>query len=226
MVSPQNPTNPEATIAGRSDRGFVTERVVGQPLPGVETGYAAVSPPAHYYFWGSVLAGTVTAMAIGFLSLALMFGCRVGTYQNGAISFGLGAGIWIVVTSALAYYVGGMVASSFSDPARMGWLRGLTVWGLSVPLFFLMTAIIAGGFGLAYGSTTSRTAEQVVTNTQVATLQHGDLFVNFGGAWTVFFALAVGLFCALVGGSTGSRNVDRMMTNLPGTGTSGASPTR
>ncbi|MDB5356656.1 MAG: hypothetical protein JWN24_3109 [Phycisphaerales bacterium] len=225
MVSPQNPTNPEATIAGRTDRGFVP------PEYATTAGQAAVAPAyvaapwPHYYFWGSVVAGTATVMAIGFLSLALMFGCHVGTYENGAISFGLGAGLWIIVTSAIAYYIGGMVASSFTDARQMGWLRGMTVWGISVPLTFLLIAIIAGGFGLAYGAST-HTTEQVMTNTQAATLRHGDLFVNFGGAWTVFISLAVGLFCALTGGSTGSRNMDRMMTNLPGTSTTTSATTR
>lgn len=223
MVSPQNPTNPEATIAGRSDRGFVPEYATTAGQPSV--GYREIAPGTRDYFWGSVVAGTVCTITIGVLSLALMIGCHVGTTRNGEISFGWGAGLWLIITSAIAYYVGGMVASSFANNAQSGWLRGMTVWGLSVPLLFLMIAIISGGFGLAYGAATNHVADTVVTGSQSPTVGRGDLFANFGGARTVFLSLAVGLFCALIGGSSGSRNMDRMMTNLPGTGTAAGTTT-
>ncbi|HWE93302.1 MAG TPA: hypothetical protein VG269_04950 [Tepidisphaeraceae bacterium] len=217
MVSPQNPTNPEAaTIAGRSDRGFVPEYAATAGQPAV--GYTSVAPGTRDYFWGSVVAGTVSAISIGYLSLALMIGCHVGTTHTGEIAFGWGSAIWMIITSAIAYYVGGMIASSFANNAQSGWLRGMTVWGLSVPLLFLLMAVISGGFGLAYGSATSHVADTVAAGSQSPTVGRGDMFANFGGAWTVFISLAVGLFCALAGGSTGSRNMDRMMTNLPGSG--------
>lgn len=193
MVSPQNPTLEPSSVA-RTDRGFVPETSTST--------YSYSSSPAHFgghYFWGSVIAGTLLAISIGMLSWALMFGCHVGTYSNGAISYGWGAAIWIVVTSCIAYFFGGMFSGCLSSHRGDGWLHGVGVWGLSVPLLMCLIAFISGSAGLAYGPA-SRVTETIVNQTGTAQLFHGDLFVNFGGAWTVFIALICGLFFAMVGG--------------------------
>jgi hypothetical protein len=83
-----------------------------------------------------------------------------------------------------------------------GWLRGVGVWALSVPLILIIGACLSGAAGLAYGvQNTAHMTEYIANNTQVAQLHQGDLFVSFGGAWTVFIGLILGLFSAMIGGS-------------------------
>jgi hypothetical protein len=150
-----------------------------------------------------VIAGTLVTFSIFMLSMALMFGCHVGTYDpSGALSFGWGAAWWIVITSCIAYFIGGMMAGAFhhnnsADYSDDSGLRGLAVWGLSVPLFMVIFAIISGGAGLAYGYSTNA-IEQATNATGAARVYHGNLFVNYGGAWTVFVSLICGLFFSWV----------------------------
>jgi hypothetical protein len=188
MVS-QNVTEVTST-----NRGFVAQESV---VAGASGPFDAGLPLPS--FWGSVIAGAVVVMGIGSLSASLMFGCYVGTYANGMLSFGWGAGLWIIATACIAYYFGGMVASRLSLAG--GWLRGLVVWGLSVPLTALIAAFISGASGLAYAHTT-RLAEQLTNNTGAATLYSGTLYVNYAAAWVVFFALLCGLIFSLFGAST------------------------
>lgn len=189
MVS-QNTTEIAST-----NRGFVAQETVVSAASGpIDAGLPLPS------FWGSVIAGTVAAMAIGSLSGALMVACHVGTYANGFISFGPGAGVWIIVTACIAYFIGGNVASRLSLAG--GWLRGFVVWALSLPLSMLVGAFVAGGAGLAYAHTSHMT-EQITNNTGAATLYAGNMYVNFAAAWIFFFASLAGLVFSIVGAAVG-----------------------
>lgn len=211
MVSPQSTATGESAGFRATDRGFVTE-TINPPLTspaGAAYGSYAQFPGYHYYFWGSVISGFVAAFALGVTSLALMFGCHVGAYSNGALAFGWGAAIWLCVTSCICYYFGGWIASRFFSPSGQGWLRGLTMWGLSVPLLLILVAMLSAGGGLAYGAAT-HTVTQLTNVTNAAHLSaNGDLFMSFGGAWTVFVMLICGLVFSLIGGSTGSTKTQR-----------------
>jgi hypothetical protein len=162
----------------------------------------------YQHFWGPVIAGTLVTISVFVLSLALMFGCSVGVYNpSKTLSLGGGAAVWICITSAIAYYLGGMVSSTLAAPTRIGWIRGFSLWGLSVPLITIIGAFVASGAGLAYGLNTAHLTEQVTNQTGVAHLHAGNLFVNYGGAWTVFIALLIGVFCAIFGAISPSSHV-------------------
>lgn len=181
-------TSPE--VAAQQGRGFmVEETVVSTPMN------ASVGVPLPS-FWGAVVAGTVVAISIGAMSSALMFGCHVGTAASGAINFGAGAAIWVIVTACIAYFFGGMVASRLSMIG--GAMRGLVVWGLSIPLNFALSTFFWGSAGLAYAHTTQLT-QQIANNTGSATLYGGDVFVSYTAAWIVFVALVLGLAFAVLG---------------------------
>ena len=189
MVS-QNTSEIAAT-----NRGFVAqESVIAGASGPIDAGLPLPS------FWGSVIAGTVVAMAIGSISGAFMLACHVGTTENGFVSFGPGAGAWIVITACVAYFIGGNVASRLSLAG--GWLRGLIVWALSLPLSMLIAAFAAGGAGLAYAHTTHM-AEQFTNNTGAATLYAGNMYINFAAAWVVFASMLCGLVFSIVGASVG-----------------------
>src|SRR5437764_6273838 len=114
MVS-TNTTNVTGDVAGatRSDRGFITEETASSVSP--VAGYSAISPtfPHAHHFWGSVIAGSLVTISVFVLSMALMLGCGVGVSSSShLLSFGWGAAIWIIITSCVAYFFGGMVSGS------------------------------------------------------------------------------------------------------------------
>lgn len=188
MVS-QNP----AEVAGRTDRGFVTqETIVATSTDLNDFGYPLPS------FWGSVVAGALVALGIGALSECLMLGCHLVTYDNGVLDPGIGAAIWMIVTACIAYFVGGMLASRLS--LRGGWMRGLTLWGFSIPLALLIMAAVRTGAGLAYLHLGHLT-EQVAGSAGVTSPYSENFAVNYFGAWIGFVLLTCGLIFALIGSS-------------------------
>lgn len=203
MVS-QNPTE----VAGRTDRGFVTqETIVATSTNLSDFGYPLPS------FWGSIVAGTVVTLGIGALSECLMFGCHLVTYNNGVLDLGVGAAIWMIVTTCIAYFIGGMLASRLS--LRGGWMRGLTLWGFSIPLALLITAPISGGAALAYPHL-SHLAEQVANSAGVTSPYSENFVVNYLGAWIGFVLLACGLIFAVAGSSASCGCANKNTTSQVG----------
>ena len=222
MVSPQNPVTTsvsQGTVG--TDRGFVPgDATTTAPSYRSATDSAAA---AHYpyptYFWGAVVAGTLFVMSLFALSYFLMLGCHVGVTHSGTLALGWGAAIWIVVTSCVAYYCGGLIANQISRPLGSGWLKGAAVWGLSIPLGALVLAIIAGGTGLLAGLTIPQTGVNAVNNAQTVAnnLQPSVAGLNFGYVWTAFITLLAGLIFSVVG-SGSAFPVNTGMTNVSNTG--------
>jgi hypothetical protein len=203
MVSPQEnyPRTAEAPSLG--DRGIREPGVAPVTAPIGET-----FPITYRYFWGPVVAGTLTAITLFVLSLSLMFGLGVGMNANRTLSLGVGSAIWLIVTSAICYYVGGMLAARISAAGENGWLRGVTVWGLSVPLGLLILAFISLGGGAAAAAVNTSQSMAMNTSGGVPTNNMG---FSAGGSWTIFIALIVGLACAVFGGMSGAAARDLMV---------------
>jgi len=211
MVSTTTPiVTSDVATATRNDRGFIPEGTVSTS-PGY-TGATSMVPHTHH-FWGSVIAGSLVTMSIFVLSIALMFGCGVGVSSSHLLSFGWGAAIWIVVTSCIAYFLGGMVSGSMDEAGCYCSTRAFALWGLSIPLAPVIGALIAGGFGLLYGLSSTHLTEQVTNQTGAAYLQQGNLFINYGGAWTVFIALLAGLCFSFIGAMAGINDRRRVSTS-------------
>jgi hypothetical protein len=201
MVS-TNTSNVTGDIAGatRSDRGLITEETTSSVAP--LSGYSSTSSmPGHSHrFWPSVIAGSLVTFSIFVLSMALMLGCGVGVSSTShLLSFGWGAAIWIVITSCIAYFFGGMVSGSMDSAGCFSSTRAFTMWGLSVPLVMVIGAFVAGATGLLYGFNSAHLTEQVTNQTGAAYLQQGNLFINYGGAWTAFLSLLGGLCFSVIG---------------------------
>lgn len=197
MVS-QSPSDVVAPV-----RGFVTEETVITTSSGVNNLSEYPAPS----FWGSIVAGTVVTMGIGALSECLMIGCHVGAYQNGAIYLSGGVAVWMIITTCIAYFFGGLVAGQLS--LRAGWMRGVTLWGFSIVLTVLMAAAVALGTGVAYAHSTNMTE-----GTGSGSLYNGTVFLNNGGAWAAFLFLAAGLIFSAIGSSVGcgcSSETDRQI---------------
>ena len=135
-------------------------------------------------------------MSLMVLSGALATACRVPAYSGGV--YGWGAGIWGVVTSIIAFFVGGLLAAMVGGRFRpMGGLSGLFTWVLGVLL-----ALVLLGFGLGLmrnlvAVDTFRTAVLPLANEPARLSQ-------VGAAWGVFIGLLLGLISAVAGGIIGS----------------------
>lgn len=116
--------------------------------------------------WGAVFAGALIAISIQVLLSMLGTGIgasTVDTQANGgtpsASAFGIGAGLWWVISSLLALFIGGWVAgrlsgSSLSADAA---LHGLLTWALAMmaTLYLIGTAagsLVSGAAGLVSGA--------------------------------------------------------------------------
>jgi hypothetical protein len=203
MVSPQNPYPPTEVAPGaaRTDRGFVTEVTETTAAPaGVAMPTPGWSYPQSTYFWGSVIAGTLFVVSLFVLSWFLMLGCHVGVTQGGMLSMGWGTAIWLCITSAIAFYFGGAIANNISRPLGTGWLKGATVWGLSIPLALCIWGLAAAGSGLLVGSMAPHV--NIVANAGAAGGAATAVGVSFGAIWTAFIMLIVGLIFSIIGSNS------------------------
>jgi hypothetical protein len=109
--------------------------------------------------WAAIFGGVILVVAVQLLLSMLGAGIGLGTVNtNGgttpdASSFGMGAGIWWVVSSVIALAFGGYV-SAWLAGIEIRWdgiLHGLITWGIATLLtIYLLTSalgsLIGGGF--------------------------------------------------------------------------------
>jgi hypothetical protein len=110
-------------------------------------------------FWSAVWVGALTAIAL--LLIFGLTGVVLGAYAAGPGQrivdwgdFGLGALVFAVFGSFLAFVVGGWVCARIAGLqfAEVASLHGAIVWLVAVPLLLILAAIGAGGFlGAWYG---------------------------------------------------------------------------
>jgi hypothetical protein len=211
MVS-QHETAPGTTTVVTDDRGIREQSTYG---------YGAAYTPGHvpslvgryHSFWGSVVAGTVAAISLSVLSYALMF--AVGISQNnptGNPDFGWGAVIWSALTAAIAFFIGGLVASVLMPLDRHGWVHGFTVWALSVPVTLVLTSFVAMGVALTYGPYGGSPA---ATGHVRIGFMPTIIQLSSGAAWMLFISLASGLLFAIFGGLAGG-NRDMIENKVEG----------
>lgn len=130
-----------------SERGEDNEGVGGREL----------SRPTRIS-WGALLAGLVLLIGLGWLFslLGIALGVSVASLDDvRAMSegFGIGATIWIVLSSLVVYFLGGLFTASLagSGDRHVGMLHGLTLWGLATVVVMLLgglgLVVIGGGMG-------------------------------------------------------------------------------
>ncbi len=143
----------------------------------VGTGAVAIEPGGshthHRISWGAIFGGVVLVVAVQLLLSLLGAGIGLGTVNvNGgttpdASSFGIGAGVWWVVSGIIALGFGGYAAAWLAG-IEIRWdgvLHGLVTWGIATLLtvYLLSSAvgsIIGGGFS-ALGSVASAAGSSV-----------------------------------------------------------------
>src|ERR1700694_3378957 len=120
--------------------------------------------------WGAFFGGWL--VATGIASLMYVAGLALGftafdPYNAEATAKGIGMGtaIWVVLTWAVALFLGGMFASWFDGRSdqTIGTLHGVTVWGLSIAASGLLLALglaqaVQGGGARVGGAAAAGTA--------------------------------------------------------------------
>ncbi len=140
--------------------------------PGVlETTTTMIGGGAHTHrriSWAAIFGGVVLVVAVQLLLSMLGAGIGLGTVNTNAgstpdaSSFGIGAGVWWVVSSVVALGFGGYVAAWLAG-IELRWdglLHGLVTWGIAtlLTIYLLSSAvggIIGGGFSALGGITSA-----------------------------------------------------------------------
>ena len=109
--------------------------------------------------WAAIVAGVILVIAMQLLLSMLGLGIGLGLVSPNtsgtpdASSFGIGAGLWWLVSSLAAVAIGGYVASWLGGLTNRfdGVLHGLVTWGIATLLtFYLLTSAVGGLIGGAF----------------------------------------------------------------------------
>jgi len=98
---------------------------------------ALIAEPANLK-WGSIFGGAVAALGIGAMLYALGLALGLSSIDPQNVESlrpsGIFTGIWALVTSLIALFVGGFVAARGAGALTRGFgaLHGLVMWGLTV----------------------------------------------------------------------------------------------
>ncbi len=127
--------------------------------------------------WGAIFAGFVVAFAT--MVLLLLLGGAIGlsvlnvASPGDAEAWSWGAGIWYILSTIIALFVGGMVAGRLAGVPRSvdSMLHGAATWGLIIVASLLLTGTALGQlFGAATGMAQTDAGQQGM---QQATSQQG-----------------------------------------------------
>jgi len=92
--------------------------------------------------WGAILAGLFAALTTLVVMSVLGLAIGLSSYDAGDPlgNFGLGAGIWGIISALLAFLIGGWVAASTAGARGRGngLLNGAMVWVVAIPLILYM----------------------------------------------------------------------------------------
>ncbi len=108
--------------------------------------------------WGAIFAGTLVAMVIQIVLTLLGLSIGLGVVSqspttNALSSIGIGAAIWLVVSTLISLYVGGYFAGRLAGlPTKPdGILNGIVVWALAtlLSIFLATSAVGAAVSGMA-----------------------------------------------------------------------------
>jgi hypothetical protein len=147
--------------------------------------YGRVSAALKRVSWGAIFAGAVVAAVTHFLLYLLGIGIGLETFDpategDSARGFGIGQGVWLVVSGLLALFAGGWVAGRLAGmPRRVdGALHGLVTWGLATILgvYFLASGIgtVLSGVRSAIGEGASLVGQGVAAAAPAAADALGD----------------------------------------------------
>jgi MFS family permease len=103
--------------------------------------------------WGPIFAGVILSMIV-YLIMSVL-GTAIGASLLAPMSkpdplhgFGFGSGVWVIVTTVLAVFVGSYFAGRCAPV--LGWLHGLLAWAvMTLFVVYGMTSLITGAVSTA-----------------------------------------------------------------------------
>jgi MFS family permease len=103
--------------------------------------------------WGAVIAGVILSMIV-YLIMSVL-GTAIGASLLSPLAkadtlrgFGFGSGIWVIVTTVLAVFIGSYYAGRCAPV--LGWLHGLLSWAvMTLLIVYGMTSLITGAVSTA-----------------------------------------------------------------------------
>ncbi len=126
--------------------------IANESLDGRTVTTTAVSSHFRKVSWGAVFAGMVMAVVVQLVLSLLGAGIGLSTVDPlryntpDASTFGMGAGIWWVISSVIALFAGGWVAGHLSgSPDKTdAVLHGLLTWGVATIVTVYLLASLVG----------------------------------------------------------------------------------
>lgn len=143
---------------------------------GIETSNFGVQHPFRHVSWGAVFAGMVIAVVVQLVLSLLGAGIGLSTVDPlryntpDASTFGVGAGIWWVISSVIALYAGGWVAGHLSGSSEKTdtALHGLLTWGLAAIFTIYLLASIVGSVVSGGAAVAGKTASMAASGVSAA----------------------------------------------------------
>jgi hypothetical protein len=135
----------------------------------------------------------LTALALLVLSSSFAYAAGIDGYRgNGFNAF---TGIWAVLSSMAAFFVGGCLATYLTPRGEMraGIVHGMLAWVLGVMLMVMVS-------GVAISALRGVFAPDFRVIAATGGLTHGQIV---GAAWTAFLALFLGMIASVAGGVVG-----------------------
>src|ERR1700733_11153367 len=137
------------------ERPYVSTPIAGAAE--VATTLYAGGPHTHRRIsWAAIFGGVILVIAVQLLLSMLGVGIGLGTVNVNAgttphaSSLGIGAGVWWVISSCLALFMGDYIAAWLAgiEIRFDGVLHGLLIWAMTTVLtIYLLTSAIGSIFG-------------------------------------------------------------------------------
>ena len=157
--------------------------IANESLDGRMVSTTAAASHFRKVSWGAVFAGMVIAVVVQLVLSLLGAGIGLSTIDPlryntpDASTFGMGAGIWWVISSVVALFAGGWVAGHLSgSPDKTdAVLHGLLTWGLATIVTVYLLASILGSVVRGGASVVGKTASVAAAGVGAAAGPAGDM---------------------------------------------------
>lgn len=156
--------------------------------------------------WGPIFGGTFATVAL--MVVMSLLGIAIGVVPSTEGAIGAGAGIWFLLSTIVALFVGGWTAAFMSGRARMliGAMHGFITWCFaSSVLFYLMASTPFGPLVAGAASVIGRgaaVAAGVVPGVAPEAVTGIVRFLPSAAMWG-FLSLILGGAAAIIGGGIG-----------------------
>ncbi|HEX5044121.1 MAG TPA: hypothetical protein VFV75_14530, partial [Candidatus Polarisedimenticolaceae bacterium] len=129
---------------------------------------AAMEQPRSRVSWGALFAGVVVALATQLLLAALGMAIGFTALDPGdrGSAFGVGAGIWWLLSGLIALFLGGWTAGRLANPTRKldASLHGFATWALATLISaWMLTSAVGGVMGGAWSAVSTAATTTATT---------------------------------------------------------------